>query len=51
MSKDLYDAHKANDKCVWEAYNKGYKINDEESCICFLLKLYKKMRKNQFLFK
>lgn len=41
MPADLRKAHQENDKAVWEAYGKKWKLGNEEECVAYLMKLYK----------
>lgn len=40
MPKELSEAHKANNKAVWEAYGKSWEFGSESECIQCLLKIY-----------
>ena len=43
MPKDLLDAHRANDRAVWEAYGKAWDITSESECVAYLMKLYQQL--------
>lgn len=43
MPKDLLDAHRANDRAVWEAYGKKWDITSESDCVAYLMKEYQRL--------
>lgn len=43
MPMDLRKAHQANDKAVWEAYDKAWDITSEVDCVAYIMKLYEEM--------
>ena len=43
MPKELREAHRRNDKAVWEAYGKAWDIKSESACVAELMKLYQKL--------
>ena len=43
MPADLRDAHRANNRAVWEAYGKAWDIGSETACVAELMKLYQKL--------
>ncbi len=40
MPPELRQAHRANDKAVWEAYGGAWPIGSESACVAWLMKLY-----------
>lgn len=46
MPPELRRAHQQNDKAVWEAYGKAWKISSESECVAELMKLYQKKVEN-----
>jgi hypothetical protein len=40
MPPELRKAHQTNDKAVWEAYGKAWKISSEADCVAHLMRLY-----------
>ena len=47
MPPELQNAHKANDRAVWEAYGKAWNITSESDCVSYLMKLYKEIVTDQ----
>jgi hypothetical protein len=43
MPMELMNAHRANDKAVWEAYGKAWDITSESGCVAYLMKLYQEL--------
>ena len=39
------EAHKANNKAVWEAYGKSWAFESESECTQYLFKLYERLTK------
>lgn len=46
---ELMKAHQMNDRAVWEAYGKAWKIDSESECVAHLMKLYQELTKNKFV--
>lgn len=47
MPPELQNAHRANDRAVWEAYGKAWNITSESDCVSYLMKLYKEIVTDQ----
>lgn len=43
MPTELINAHRANDKAVWEAYGKAWDITSEPDCVAFLMTEYQRL--------
>ncbi len=43
MPPNLRKAHQANDKAVWEAYDKAWPLDDEPACVAHLMQLYQRI--------
>ena len=43
MPTELINAHRANDRAVWEAYGKAWDITSEPDCVAFLMTEYQRL--------
>lgn len=43
MPPELLTAHQKNNRAVWEAYGKKWKIGSENDCVAYLMQLYQSM--------
>jgi len=43
MPNELRQAHRQNDRAVWEAYGKAWDIKSESACVAELMRMYQKL--------
>ena len=43
MPSELLTAHQKNNRAVWEAYGKAWKIGSENDCVAYLMQLYQSL--------